>query len=80
MPTPFSPASSVNAAIATILFQSLGDLPAGLTFSLAGPVNEVVGWMAVHLHFITSWVRDILFRELGYSPFTPCSSGSPGPR
>ena len=24
--------------------------------------------MAIHLHFITSWVRDILFRELGYSP------------
>ena len=24
--------------------------------------------MAVNLHFITSWVRDSLFRELGYSP------------
>jgi len=54
--------------IAGALSRPLGDLPDDLTFSLAGPVNEVVGWMAVHLHFVTSWVRDVLFRELGYSP------------
>ena len=61
-------ASLVVLLIAGALFPPLRDLPDDLTFSLAGPVNDVVGWMAVHLHFITSWVRDILFRELGYSP------------
>ena len=50
------------------LFESLKDFPDRLTFSMAGPVNAVVDWMAVHLHFITAWTRDILFRELGYSP------------
>ena len=50
------------------LFESLKDFPDRLTFSMAEPVNAVVDWMAVNLHFITSWVRDILFRELGYSP------------
>ncbi len=44
------------------------DFPEGLTFSIADPVNDIVTWMAVNLHFITSWIRDILFRELGYSP------------
>ena len=46
----------------------LRDFPDELTFSIADPVNWAVGWMAVNLHFITSWVRDMLFRELGYSP------------
>ena len=46
----------------------LGDFPDELTFSMADPVNRVFDWMAVNLHFITSWVRDSLFRELGYSP------------
>ncbi len=46
----------------------LRDFPDELTFSMADPVNSVFGWMAVNLHFITSWVRDSLFRELGYSP------------
>ena len=50
------------------LVGSLRDFPDDLTFSMADPVNRVVGWMAVNLHFITSWVRDVLFRELGYSP------------
>ena len=46
----------------------LRDFPDELTFSMADPINSVFGWMAVNLHFITSWVRDSLFRELGYSP------------
>ena len=50
------------------LVGSLRDFPDELTFSMADPVNWAVGWMAVNLHFMTSWVRDILFRELGYSP------------
>ena len=50
------------------LVGSLKDFPDALTFSMAGPVNWVFDWMAVNLHFITSWTRDILFCELGYSP------------
>ena len=50
------------------LFDSLRDIPDALTFSMADPVNRAFDWMAVNLHFITSWTRDILFRELGYSP------------
>ncbi len=46
----------------------LRDFPDELTFSMADPVNRAFDWMAVNLHFITSWVRDSLFRELGYSP------------
>ena len=46
----------------------LRDFPDELTFSMAEPVNRVFDWMAVNLHFFTSWVRDSLFRELGYSP------------
>ena len=46
----------------------LKDFPDALTFSMADPINRAFDWMAVNLHFITSWVRDTLFRELGYSP------------
>ena len=46
----------------------LRDFADDLTFSMADPVNSVFDWMAVNLHFITSWIRDSLFRELGYSP------------
>ena len=47
---------------------ALRDFPDALTFSMADPVNRVFDWMAVNLYFITSWLRDSLFRELGYSP------------
>ena len=50
------------------LFASFRDFPDELTFSMAEPVNRTFDWMAVNLHFITSWIRDTLFRELGYSP------------
>ena len=50
------------------LVGSLRDFPDNLTFSMAQPINQAFDWMAVNLHFITSWVRDSLFRELGYSP------------
>ena len=51
------------------LVGSLRDFPDQLTFSMAEPVNRAFDWMAVNLYFITSWIRDTLFRELGYSPF-----------
>lgn len=47
---------------------ALRDFPDSLTFSMADQVNQVFDWMAVNLHFLTSWIRDTLFRELGYSP------------
>ena len=50
------------------LVGTLRDFPEEMTFSMAEHVNRVFDWMAVNLHFITSWVRDSLFRELGYSP------------
>ena len=54
--------------ILATLVGSLRDFPDYLTFSMAEHINRVFDWMAVNLHFITSWVRDSLFRELGYSP------------
>ena len=47
----------------------LREFPDQLAFSIAEPVNRAFDWMAVNLHFLTSWIRDILFRQLGYSPF-----------
>ena len=54
--------------IVGVFVQPLRDFPDALTFTMAGPVNAMFDWMAVNLHFITSWIRDILFRQLGYSP------------
>jgi glycine betaine/proline transport system permease protein len=51
------------------LITPLRDFPDWLTFSMADQVNRVFDWMAVNLHFITSWTRDVLFRQFGYSPF-----------
>ena len=66
------PISGVGLIAVLIVLGSLvgplRDFPDDLTFSMANPVNSVFDWMAVNLHFITSWVRDSLFRELGYSP------------
>ena len=50
------------------LVGAMRDFPDELTFSMAEPVNRFFDWMAVNFHFITSWVRDTLFRGLGYSP------------
>ena len=58
----------VALLILGVLIGPLRDFPEELTFSMADPVNRIFGWMAVNLHSITSWVRDILFRQLGYSP------------
>ena len=44
------------------------EFPEALHFSVAGPVNSAVDWAAVHLYFITSWVRDDLIREFGLAP------------
>ncbi len=54
--------------VAGNLVGALKDFPDELTFTMAGQVNQVFDWMAVNLHFITGWIRDTLFRELGYSP------------
>ena len=66
------PAACVILMFAMLILGSLvgplRDFPDELTFSMAEPVNKAFDWMAVNLHFITSWVRDSLFRELGYSP------------
>ena len=36
--------------------------------SFADPVNEAMKWMSIHLHFITSWIRDNLILDLVMSP------------
>ncbi len=51
-----------------VLIAPLKDIPEQLTFSLTNQINMVFDWMAVHIHFATSWSRDVLFRELGYAP------------
>ena len=66
---PISGAGLIAVLLVTgSLVGPLRDFPDELTFSMADPINRVFDWMAVNLHFITSWVRDSLFRELGYSP------------
>ena len=54
--------------IVGVLLPFLKDFPDEITFSIAGPVESVVDWMSVNLYFITSWIRDTLFRELGFVP------------
>ena len=44
------------------------EFPQGWTFSVAEQINGAVDWMAVNLHFITSFIRDSLFREFGFAP------------
>ena len=46
----------------------LNEFPDEITFSMAEHVNSAFDWMAINLHFITSWIRDSLFRELGFAP------------
>ena len=46
----------------------LKEFPNELTFSMADPINGAFDWMAINLHFITSWIRDSLFRQFGYAP------------
>ena len=67
----FPIAGAILIAVLLLLGSLVGplkDFPEALTFSMAEPVNRAFDWMAVNLHFITSWIRDSLFRELGYSP------------
>ena len=44
------------------------EFPEALTFSVSNVVNEAADWIAVNLYFITSWIRDSLFREFGFGP------------
>jgi len=46
----------------------LRDFPDELTFSMSDQINSVFDWMAINFYGVTSWIRDTLFRELGYSP------------
>ena len=46
----------------------LKEFPNGWQFSFAEPVNDAVGWMSVHLHFLTSWIKDNVIREVGMAP------------
>ncbi len=54
--------------IVGLVLPFLKEFPDEITFSIAGPVDAVVDWMAINLHFITSWIRDSLFREFGFAP------------
>ena len=58
----------VVLVVLAMLIPPLRDFPEELTFSMAHRVNGVFDWMAVNLYFITSWIRNTLFRELGYAP------------
>jgi glycine betaine/proline transport system permease protein len=55
------------------------DFPEGLSFSIAGPINDGVGWMSVHLYFITSWIKDSLIREFGLNPIQALLNSLPWP-
>ena len=54
--------------IVGLVLPFLKEFPDEITFSIAGPVDAVVDWMSINLHFITSWIRDSLFREFGFAP------------
>ena len=54
--------------IVGLVLPFLKEFPDEITFSMAGPIDDVVDWMSVNLHFITSWIRDSLFREFGLAP------------
>ena len=68
------PAQSIGAGVIVLLLvvgallPFLKEFPEEITFTIAGPVESVVDWMSVNLHFITSWIRDTLFREFGFAP------------
>ena len=57
-----------SLAIISALVGGGREFPQGWTFSVADYINGAVDWVAVNLHFISSWIRDNLFRELGFSP------------
>ena len=57
----------------------LKEFPQEITFSMAEPINSAFDWMAVNLHFLTSWIRDSLFREFGFSPISTLLSWLPWP-
>ena len=68
------PAQALSAGVIVLLLvvgallPFLKEFPEEITFSIAGPVESVVDWMSVNLYFITSWIRDTLFREFGFAP------------
>ena len=57
----------------------LKEFPNELTFSMADPINGAFDWMAINLHFITSWIRDSLFRQFGYAPIHTLLLWTPWP-
>ena len=41
--------------IVGLVLPFLKEFPDEITFSMAGPIDDVVDWMSINLHFITSW-------------------------
>ena len=62
-----------------IMVPVLRDFPKGLGFSIAGPINNSVDWMAVNLYFITNWIKESLIREFGLSPIQALLTSLPWP-
>ena len=52
----------------SVVVGGIKEFPQTWTFSVAVSINDAVDWMAVNLYFITSWIRDSLFREYGFAP------------
>ena len=50
------------------LVTGTADFPRVLEYSVAGAVNDAVGWAAVHLFFATDWIKENLIREFGLLP------------
>ena len=68
------PAQAIGAGVIVLLLivgallPILKEFPEEITVTIAGLVESVVDWMSINLYFITSWVRDTLFREFGFAP------------
>ena len=48
--------------------ETFKEFPKHWNASFADQINSTVAWMSVHLHFMTSWIRDSIIRELGMNP------------
>ena len=46
------------------LVTGTADFPRVLEYSVAGAVNDAVGWAAVHLYFATDWIKENLMFDL----------------
>ena len=64
----FGVAVTALLIVVGLMVPFLNEFPDEITFSMAEYINSAFDWMAINLHFITSWIRDSLFRELGFAP------------